>query len=91
MDETSTFLMSPAQVDAGMGDRHPPGTGRRAWRAEREVGRYEAGLRAQILVGLARCEFTLVAWELYQHIRSIEQPTRGDPVQIIEAVTAGMF
>jgi len=30
-----------------------------------------------------------VAWELYQHIRSIEQPATGDPVRIIEAVTAG--
>jgi putative Mg2+ transporter-C (MgtC) family protein len=33
--------------------------------------------------------FTLVAWEIYQHIRAIEQPATGDPVRIIEAVTAG--
>ena len=30
-----------------------------------------------------------MAWEIYQHIRSIEQPATGDPVRIIEAVTAG--
>ena len=33
--------------------------------------------------------FTLVSWELYQHIRAIEQPATGDPIRIIEAVTAG--
>ena len=30
-----------------------------------------------------------MAWEIYQHIRAIEQPATGDPVRIIEAVTAG--
>jgi len=30
-----------------------------------------------------------VSWELYQHIRAIEQPATGDPIRIIEAVTAG--
>lgn len=56
---------------------------------EREMGRHDAGLRTHILVSLASCVFTLVAWEIYQHIRAIEQPATGDPVRIIEAVTAG--
>jgi putative Mg2+ transporter-C (MgtC) family protein len=56
---------------------------------EREMGRHDAGLRTHILVALASCVFTLVAWEIYQHIRAIEQPATGDPVRIIEAVTAG--
>lgn len=56
---------------------------------EREIGRHDAGLRTHMLVALASCVFTLVAWELYQHIRAIEQPATGDPIRIIEAVTAG--
>lgn len=56
---------------------------------ERELGKHDAGLRTHILVALASCVFTLVSWELYQHIRAIEQPATGDPVRIIEAVTAG--
>jgi len=56
---------------------------------EREVGNHDAGLRTHILVALASCVFTLVSWELYQHIRAIEQPATGDPIRIIEAVTAG--
>lgn len=56
---------------------------------EREIGKHDAGLRTHILVALASCVFTLVSWELYQHIRAIEQPATGDPIRIIEAVTAG--
>lgn len=56
---------------------------------EREIGHHDAGLRTHVLVALASCVFTLVAWEIYQHIRAIEQPATGDPVRIIEAVTAG--
>jgi putative Mg2+ transporter-C (MgtC) family protein len=56
---------------------------------EREIGNHDAGLRTHILVALAACVFTLVSWELYQHIRAIEQPVTGDPIRIIEAVTAG--
>jgi putative Mg2+ transporter-C (MgtC) family protein len=56
---------------------------------EREIGHHDAGLRTHTLVALASCVFTLVAWEIYQHIRAIEQPVTGDPIRIIEAVTAG--
>ncbi|MEQ1784044.1 MAG: MgtC/SapB family protein [Hyphomonadaceae bacterium] len=56
---------------------------------EREIGRHDAGIRTHILVALGSCAFTLVSWELYQHIRAIEQPATGDPIRIIEAVTAG--
>lgn len=56
---------------------------------ERELGRHDAGIRTHILVAMGSCVFTLVAWELYQHIRAIEQPATGDPIRIIEAVTAG--
>ena len=56
---------------------------------ERELGRHDAGIRTHILVAMGSCVFTLVAWEIYQHIRAIEQPATGDPIRIIEAVTAG--
>lgn len=56
---------------------------------ERELGGHDAGVRTHILVALGSCVFTLVSWELYQHIRAIEQPVTGDPLRIIEAVTAG--
>ena len=56
---------------------------------EREAGGHDAGIRTHILVSLGSCVFTLVSWELYQHIRAIEQPVTGDPIRIIEAVTAG--
>lgn len=56
---------------------------------ERELGRHDAGVRTHILVAMGSCVFTLVSWELYQHIRAIEQPATGDPIRIIEAVTAG--
>lgn len=56
---------------------------------ERELGHHDAGLRTHILTALAACVFTLVSWELYQHIRAIEQPVTGDPIRVIEAVTAG--
>jgi len=92
MDETSTFVMSlrswtPEWVIAirlGLACLLGGLIG-----LEREIGNHDAGLRTHILVALASCVFTLVAWELYQHIRAIEQPATGDPVRIIEAVTAG--
>lgn len=92
MDETSTFAMSlrswtPEWVIAvrlGLACLLGGLIG-----LEREIGNHDAGLRTHILVALASCVFTLVAWELYQHIRAIEQPATGDPVRIIEAVTAG--
>lgn len=56
---------------------------------ERELGRHDAGIRTHMLVAVGSCVFTLVAWEIYQHIRVIEQPATGDPIRIIEAVTAG--
>lgn len=92
MDETSTFVMSlrswtPEWVIAlrlGLACVFGGLIG-----LEREMGNHDAGLRTHILVSLASCVFTLVAWEIYQHIRAIEQPATGDPVRIIEAVTAG--
>lgn len=92
MDETSTFVMSlrswtPEWVIAirlGLACLLGGLIG-----LERELGNHDAGLRTHILVALASCVFTLVAWEIYQHIRAIEQPATGDPVRIIEAVTAG--
>lgn len=75
-----------------MGDRHPAWAGVPAGGLiglERELGRHDAGIRTHILVAMGSCVFTLVSWELYQHIRAIEQPATGDPIRIIEAVTAG--
>lgn len=92
MDETSTFVMSlrswtPEWVIAirlGLACLLGGLIG-----IERELGRHDAGIRTHILVAMGSCVFTLVSWELYQHIRAIEQPATGDPIRIIEAVTAG--
>jgi putative Mg2+ transporter-C (MgtC) family protein len=56
---------------------------------ERELGRHDAGIRTHILVAMGSCVFTLVAWEIYQHTGSLEHEPTGDPIRIIEAVTAG--
>lgn len=92
MDETSTFVTSlrswtPEWVIAirlGLACLFGGLIG-----IERELGRHDAGIRTHILVAMGSCVFTLVSWELYQHIRAIEQPATGDPIRIIEAVTAG--
>jgi putative Mg2+ transporter-C (MgtC) family protein len=56
---------------------------------ERELGHHDAGLRTHMLTALAAAVFTLVSWELYQHVRAVEENPTGDPIRVIEAVTAG--
>ncbi len=55
---------------------------------EREVNTAEAGLRTHILVSVAGCLFTILAFEIFHTIESDE--TRSDPIRAVEAVTAGI-
>lgn len=52
---------------------------------ERESRGRAAGLRTHILTALAAVVFTILAFEIY-----IEHGRTGDPIRIIEAVTAGV-
>lgn len=55
---------------------------------EREVNTAEAGLRTHILVAVAGCLFTILAFEIFHTIES--EQTRSDPIRAVEAVTAGI-
>jgi putative Mg2+ transporter-C (MgtC) family protein len=52
---------------------------------DREVKDRPAGLRTHMLTALAAAVFTILTFEIYQRSSST-----GDPVRIIEAVTAGV-
>jgi putative Mg2+ transporter-C (MgtC) family protein len=56
---------------------------------ERELRHHDAGLRTHMLTALAACVFTLTAWELFRHVRVVDESSNADPVRVIEAVTAG--
>jgi putative Mg2+ transporter-C (MgtC) family protein len=56
---------------------------------DRELRNKPAGLRTHILISLAAAVFTLVTFELHAEVRSAG-PFGGDPIRIIEAVTAGV-
>ena len=55
---------------------------------EREINTAEAGLRTHILVAVASCLFTILAFEIFHTIES--DGTRSDPIRAVEAVTAGI-
>lgn len=55
---------------------------------DREAGDHAAGLRTHILVSLAACLFTLIAFELFERFSGDGGQT--DPIRVIEAVTAGV-
>lgn len=57
---------------------------------EREVHLKSAGLRTHMLVSLAACLFTLVAFDLMAVTIDNPDALRVDPLRLIEAVTAGV-
>lgn len=57
---------------------------------EREIHARTAGLRTHILVALASCLFTLIAWELIATELPQGVQHNTDPLRLIEAVTAGV-
>ncbi len=58
---------------------------------ERESRNKPAGLRTHILIALAACLFTLIAFGMIDSVAPEEQAhVRTDPLRLIEAVTAGV-
>lgn len=58
---------------------------------EREVKEKPAGLRTHMMVALAACLFTLMAFEmLHVEVRATDSSVQADPIRVIEAVTAGV-
>lgn len=56
---------------------------------EREGNNGSAGLRTHILIAVAACLFTLLAFEIY-HIALDGGSTNTDPIRAVEATTAGI-
>ncbi|MBV0913990.1 MgtC/SapB family protein [Anianabacter salinae] len=57
---------------------------------EREVHDKPAGMRTHMLIALASCLFTLLAFDLIAIETSRDDALRVDPLRLIEAVTAGV-
>lgn len=57
---------------------------------EREINTAEAGLRTHILVSVAACLFTILAFEIYHTIEVAPNGSQADPIRAVEAVTAGI-
>lgn len=57
---------------------------------EREVHSNTAGLRTHMMVSLAACLFTLIAFELMAITPQHDNQLRFDPLRLIEAITAGV-
>lgn len=57
---------------------------------EREVRDRPAGLRTNMLTALAASLFTIITFEIFHHVRTLEDDPNVDPIRIIEAVTAGV-
>lgn len=62
---------------------------------ERELKERDAGLRTHMLTALGACAFTLVSWEIFEQVRQYQIDAdsaggvAGDPIRVVEAVTAG--
>ena len=54
---------------------------------EREVSDHAAGLRTNMLIGIAAATFALIAFWLIEHVDG--ETARVDPLRLIEAVTSG--
>ena len=57
---------------------------------EREIKDRAAGLRTHMMTALAAAVFTVLTLEIYQHLKSVDETVRADPIRIVEAVTAGV-
>ncbi|HXF55776.1 MAG TPA: MgtC/SapB family protein [Hyphomicrobiaceae bacterium] len=56
---------------------------------DRELRDMPAGLRTHMLTSLAAAVFAVIALEMFEHIRR-DGGAQGDPIRIVEAVTAGV-
>jgi putative Mg2+ transporter-C (MgtC) family protein len=57
---------------------------------EREAQNGSAGLRTHMLIALAACLFTTLAFEIYELSLAGGAQGRSDPIRSVEAVTAGI-
>lgn len=57
---------------------------------EREIRSKPAGLRTHMLIALAACLFTLLAFDIIETADPQDTQIRIDPLRLIEAVTAGV-
>lgn len=57
---------------------------------ERESSNNAAGLRTNMLIGLAACVFTLVGLQIIHEFGNRPDTVQLDPIRLIEAVTAGI-
>lgn len=57
---------------------------------EREIKKDSAGLRTNIMVGLASATFALITIGLIRSDLSTDAAIRADPLRLVEAVTAGV-
>ncbi len=57
---------------------------------ERELATKPAGLRTHMMVTVAACLFTILAFELVEMDTQNREHIRTDPIRVIEAVTAGV-
>jgi putative Mg2+ transporter-C (MgtC) family protein len=57
---------------------------------DREVRGYDAGVRTHMLVALGAAVMTLIAFELYDALRTRHQDATGDPLRVIEGVVTAV-
>ncbi|WJH40332.1 MgtC/SapB family protein [Aliirhizobium terrae] len=57
---------------------------------ERESSHNSAGLRTNMMIGLAACVFTLVGLQILHEFGNQPDTVQIDPMRLIEAVTAGI-
>jgi putative Mg2+ transporter-C (MgtC) family protein len=57
---------------------------------EREMSNHPAGLRTNMLVGLAAAVFSLITLHLVDLFREESEVMRLDPIRLVEAVTQGV-
>lgn len=57
---------------------------------EREVRERAAGLRTHAMTSLASAIFTVITFEIFHDIRSLDESAATDPIRLIQAVTAGV-
>jgi putative Mg2+ transporter-C (MgtC) family protein len=57
---------------------------------ERESTNNSAGLRTNMMIGLAACVFTLVGLQIIHEFGNRPDTVQLDPIRLIEAVTAGI-
>ena len=57
---------------------------------EREIKKDSAGLRTNIMIGLASATFALITIALVRSDLSTDAAIRADPLRLVEAVTAGV-